>query len=459
LNYCVCVCGNGDGMIVYIGEDENMEFITRMSLYTQCSLEVELRNEIAKYNGNIVRFVALEEGALLFIQPYPMEIMQSTQMGALTCEKGVHPFKLMDFLVNNADSDVNGLRYPGIDNRKIEDYLIVGIIRNLQVNIEDLVIGAVRFGEEINTSDNFMKDYSNVIGDKTLVWVNVKEESLFKAFEKGKQLLNSACDFITLALKNDVFIDWYGTSEKEKTVWDIKSHTPNIFIDTLFYVENCSLGDAITFRDNNMLTPNAVQLDDHTGYLFDEDWIELFFRKIHDSDEKILRLQHAIKWIVQAWRAKDKYDKLIYCSTALEFIVNGEKGYNIFNEYALKEKRKEFTQKEKNDLIADIVNKINIESIEGFSPEGIEALNNSISSMIGAKLSEYSFNSKLDMLIKRLDIPVSDEEKQLLKNARDARNKLIHGREMCYISTLDVKRLCGITSRVLIYKIIEKTKE
>lgn len=459
LNYCILASSNGDGLVVYVANDEQIKTVLSLSLYTQCKFKLELDNDIAIYKGIIVRAEALENGFLLYVQPYPMEIFQSTQISGLACEKGTNPFIIMDFMINNADSDVIGFNYPGSENKRYDDYLIVGVIKNLQVNIEDFVIGTVRFGMGINTSDSFVNEYTKISDDKTMIWVNVKENSLYKAFTKGKQMLNSACDFITLALKNDEYIDWYGTEELEKNVWDLKSHIPEIYIDSLFYIENCSTGDALTLKNDNILAPSSVQLDEHVGGLFDKGWIEAFFGKIQDSDEKILRLKHAINWIVQAWRATDKYDRLIYCSTALEFIVNGEKGNNIFNEYALKDSREPFSKKEKNKYISDIIDKIRIDTIDGLSEESIDDLNNSIEKMVRSKLSESSFNSKLDMLIKRLEIPVSDEEKKLLGDARAARNKLVHGLEMCSISTLEVKKLCGVTSRILVYKIIEKTKE
>ena len=76
--------------------------------------------------------------------------------------------------------------------------------------------------------------------------------------------------------------------------------------------------------------------------------------------------------------------------------------------------------------------------------------------MIRSKLTEVSFGSKLDILINRLNIPVSKDEKELLNKARKIRNELIHGLNMASISTLEIKKLCGITSRILMYKIMDE---
>ena len=79
--------------------------------------------------------------------------------------------------------------------------------------------------------------------------------------------------------------------------------------------------------------------------------------------------------------------------------------------------------------------------------------------MISNKLTEVSFATKLDQLIDRLDVPVRNEEKDLLKRARSIRNELIHGIEMSSISTAEMKKLCGVTSRILMYKLIDQLKE
>ena len=169
-------------------------------------------------------------------------------------------------------------------------------------------------------------------------------------------------------------------------------------------------------------------------------------------------MQYAIKWIVQAWTAEDPYDKIIYCSTALEFIVNGEKGTNILDEYASMADRPKFTKAERRTLINQVAEGAKIEEISGFSDEMLAKLNESVQKMINSKLTEVSFATKLDRLISRLSVPVLEEEKDLLKRARSIRNELIHGIEMSSISTSEMKKLCGVTSRVLMYKLVDELR-
>lgn len=110
-------------------------------------------------------------------------------------------------------------------------------------------------------------------------------------------------------------------------------------------------------------------------------------------------------------------------------------------------------------MIKAIVEKVELGEIEGLSKDTIEKLNTSIRNIIRNSLSQPSFNTKLESLIARLGIQVSNDEKEVLFSARKARNDLIHGIEMQSISTLEAKKLCGVTSRILAYKIIDKTEE
>ena len=67
---------------------------------------------------------------------------------------------------------------------------------------------------------------------------------------------------------------------------------------------------------------------------------------------------------------------------ALEFIVNGEKGSNIFDEYAKKFGIQKLTKKERRDVINDVYEKAKIDNINGFSEENLAELNESVKNMI-----------------------------------------------------------------------------
>lgn len=448
----------GDSLIVAVSDGEMAEGLSVQSFHHDIEFVLTLADDELMYQGSVVRVERLSGGYLMYVQPYPMEIIQSTRANR-TIFENIDPFSVLDFIFNKADTGVTGVVYPHSDEKPINNYLIVGVLKNIDITIEDCVIGPVRVGKKIDASSEFAAALSSIEEPYTVVWVNVDANSHYNAFLEGKKTLVASTEFLSFLLKNDLYTDWFGAVELNNKVWDVRSHYPKIYLETLFYVENCITSEAITLTDESVRAPSAICLDENAEYLLDYDWIETFFRKTQEKNKKILRLQYAIKWIVQAWAAEDPYDKVIYCSTALEFVVNGEKGTNILDEYASLADRPKFTKKERSALINQIAEEAKIEELNGFSEELLAQLNESVKKMISNKLTEVSFATKLDQLIDRLDVPVRNEEKDLLKRARSIRNELIHGIEMSSISTSEMKKLCGVTSRILMYKLIDQLKE
>lgn len=446
---------SGDSLVVAISSSVMVEYVSKFALYNDVFFAISMKEAMLDFHGTIVRIENIGNEFLLYIHPYPLEVMQSTlNSGALFCNI-TNPFAIMDFLVNHIDSDVQGVVYPQSDFKPVHDYIVAGVIKNINFSFDECVLGNVRIGNSIEISSHF-KDKLSVFDSKkyTIIWVNVKEDSPYNAFLSGKKLLQAASELIVFMLKNDMYTDWYGTGDfANHFSWDVQNHYPRVELDRLFYIENCIQGDSITLTDENLRSPQEITIPDEAEYLFDEDWIDTFFKEIEEKNAKVLRLQYALKWVIQAWHADDAYDRLIYCSMALEFIVNGEKGLNIFDEYAKKAGRNQFTKTERKALIENITTNTCIESIDGLLPEVCSDLNLSIKKMIASKLSEVSFVSKLDTLISRLNIPLSQHEKDLLIQARKKRNELIHGFSMSSMSTLEIRKLCGITSRILMYKL------
>lgn len=235
----------GDSLLVYVSEEEMQKGLSTQSLYYDVELSISLPEYDLKYKGNIVRIEKNDAMYMLYIHPYPIEIMQSTRCTDTLFENITNPFSVMDFIINHADSDIQGIVYPNSDEKHIHNYIVVGIIKNIDIAIEDCAIGSVRIGTGISVSEKF-NEYLSGLSDEhvTIAWVNVMADSLYNAFSSGKKLLNSATDFLSFMIKNDMYADWFGTGKSENAVWDIRSHYPHICLDSEFYVENCILGES-----------------------------------------------------------------------------------------------------------------------------------------------------------------------------------------------------------------------
>ena len=447
----------GNSLLVCVPENVMLEELAGQELYEEVDFTIHGSEYDIKDHGMIVRIEKTGSNFLLYIQPYSMEMMQSSSIGKTSFEKIRNPFVIMDFILNHSDSGITGIKYPNSDLKYTHNYIIVGELRNVCIEIKDCVIGTVSVGNQVETSNKFYEELSAAgLTEKnsTLVWVNVKADSLYMAFKSGRRSMTAAAEFLSFMFKNDMYDDWFGTVGHKEGTWDIRYHNPQINLGTIFYIEDCVTGEALTLTDENLKSPQIMKVGDSAGHLFDYDWVEQFFCRFQIEDKKILRLKYALRWIVQAWDTEDVYDRVIYCSMALEFILNGEKGKNIFDEYADIAGRDRFTKAERKQLINTLLDQMEIKEMDGFTDDVIEKLNTSVRNMVRNTLSGASFSTKLDSLVERLSIPVSDEEKELLRNSRKIRNDLIHGRKMTTITTLEIKKLCGVTSRILMYKIM-----
>ena len=204
----------GDSLLVCVSEEEMQRGLSTQSLYCDVELSVDLPEYDLKYRGNIVRIEKCDAEYLLYIHPYPIEIMQSTQCKNTLFENICNPFSMMDFIVNHADSNVNGVVFPNSDEKHIHNYIVVGLLKNIEIDIEDCVIGNVRIGNGINVSEKF-KQYLTDLSEEcvTVAWVNIKSDSLYNAFSSGKKLLILATEFLSFMLKNDMYTDWFGTGQ------------------------------------------------------------------------------------------------------------------------------------------------------------------------------------------------------------------------------------------------------
>ena len=65
--------------------------------------------------------------------------------------------------------------------------IIVGVLKNIDIDIEDCVIGSVRVGNQIDVSEKFIDSISDLTEESTtFAWVNIKSDSLYNAFSSGK---------------------------------------------------------------------------------------------------------------------------------------------------------------------------------------------------------------------------------------------------------------------------------
>ena len=87
----------GDSLLVSVSEKEMADSLSMQALYDDLDLMISLSKYNLKYRGNIVRIEKVDAEYLLYIHPYPIEIMQSTQSKGASFENISNPFSPIHF--------------------------------------------------------------------------------------------------------------------------------------------------------------------------------------------------------------------------------------------------------------------------------------------------------------------------------------------------------------------------
>ena len=153
----------------------------------------------------------------------------------------------------------------------------------------------------------------------------------------------------------------------------------------------------------------------------------------------------------------NKGDNIIYCVMALEFCLYKEKGNTIvedkLNEYGIKDKSlmQIFAQ--------NVCVKIKSEGLINADIHILEQYEKDMNDYLASKLKEASFNSKLQRMVGRLKVPITEDEMELIALFRRKRNSMIHGKGMDEIKETSIKKMIGIVSKIITYKLHELLEE
>jgi hypothetical protein len=222
--------------------------------------------------------------------------------------------------------------------------------------------------------------------------------------------------------------------------------------------QDCLDRQAITVSGNEQIEPQIREIDNNEINGIYDTWIEEGYLKcIEDGNLKIESLFNAIRWINKVGSAKYRVDKIIYCVMALEFCLYKEKGTSILEDKLVEYGAEDLSITKK--IANTITVNFDLEKIDDEMKKIIPTLEKDISKYIFEKLKEASFYSKLDNMIARLEVPITIQEKDLIKSFRKMRNSLIHGKGMNEATDLNVKKMVGIVSRIITYKLQDLVKD
>lgn len=430
--------------------DENIQ---KVSLQTDIELIINIAGIDYKEKGIIFKIDKSNKQYTLKLMSYPMYMLGHMVINNLVFQNIRNPFVIIKYMLESVDIDINGVTVSN-EIKAERTFLVAMAINNLKLLNGSCSVGDVRIGEEIKVSSEFEKLLEKGGADeRVIIWTDQRATNHYEAYSLAKEKLMRVVDLVAFFAKNDCLAEHFGIGDMCEH-WDASKLFPEISLMNIAYIEDCTDRQAICVSGNEQIEPHVRELDDVDINNIESDWIEKCYIKCtQEKNKKIESLFNAIRWINKVGNSTNKGDNIIYCVMALEFCLYKEKGNTIvedkLNEYGIKEQSLVKT------LTENISVKIKTEGLENADAQFWEKLESDMNSYLVSKLKEASFNSKLQRMVKRMDVPITEDEMKLIALFRNKRNSMIHGKGMDEIKETSIKKMIGIVSRIITYKLQE----
>ena len=364
-------------------------------------------------------------------------ILKRRKTGWMKTEK-INPIELTDFLVSESGM-YNTVSFPEgyLTNRW---YIIAMPVDGVKI-VTDLGIGNVHFcnikNDEISKICEFIPDFNNY---ESFAFVYVNSDKLHNAFMQAKKQIEQSVDLLVNLLKDDSIYDMHAISNSV-CKRNITSLEQKVKLAEWIYIEMPLLGAKFGYKITSKDIVGTPLISRDFENIKDElTKIELLLLKANGTiDKDITPLLNSLKWIRRAWDADDFDDKVIYAIIALEFIVSKESNVPMLDK-PLRKKCKGAIRK-----ILTATDNIETNSI---------LFQQNVCDKFDRSYTETPFMLKLRNLINRLNIPVTEEEFELIETARKRRNGIVHGDSVVNIPDDDIYMLCECISKIAFYKLL-----
>jgi hypothetical protein len=332
-----------------------------------------------------------------------------------------------------------------IPDTTLRDFIVVVPISNLIIK-KNCFIGKVEFYNKLDAIDDILINDTN-IGKKVLEWksfqtrarVVINASDFRIALNRGYNEISTAIDLI--ALRNDLSfpkLRIHGTDKYPH--FNYQEFAAKVTIPKWVY---CRERYTHLYAIFNILFPkdNKLELDCDPNEYFD--LINQIFSKLlreEDKTKEEKRLLMALHWLRRSIQEGDNKDKILDLWTAMEFIISGIKANRLFCNQQI-------------DAVCQLINS-NLNTLKLTDGQN-EVLFNKIKTLNDAPL-----NARIDVLKGELEIDLAEGEIDLIKAARNKRNKIIHGEDI-EIYDKELNKLRSLIELLLVGKVsllINQTK-
>lgn len=351
-------------------------------------------------------------------------------------------FQMMEYAIN-ADRDIKTpIMYEGKElPKQLKRYFFVFSVNGIKFK-NDIRFGMVTFSNEsgIGAKNEDVFNTSLEKPSDCYAQLVVVKETLSEAINEAVTLVIKVMNILSVIIMDDSPLQLFGLNTTVNH-WNYEVLQTKLSFDDHFYVE-----DAINNKNNVVMAYKHKQKEKtfipsvETEILLNNDnLLENYFYS-EGTKEKEDLLQ-AIFWLNTSYNSTDKKIKIIALYNSVEFLISGQKGKT------LDEELKSEYGKEYEELIVCIKEKVEKAENKELFKRIYGVISNSFEGNSSAK-------SKLEMLVKQLDLSLSEEEWDLFDKLKKNRHNLIHNKKIkAVITKQDLQELYHLFSKLIIHKI------
>lgn len=329
-----------------------------------------------------------------------------------------------------------------IPNYEYRERSFICIIPINGLLVEDLFgVGTVEFVPRgyLELDSELFSELLNATNSVSFVRVYLNANSYSDAEKTAIELSNKAIDFIYHIQRTDsLFLD----GENTNFVWS-RSNYKMISLSTQILIQD-TISNEFIYSLNKQDESDLLKVDitEFESIIDSISWYEKSLTNEMDgeTEKKIKTIFIAIRYLRKSWDSYDLDDKLINTSVAYEFMLEDE----VVEKIVDKKTRK---------LIASNSKEYALQVYEG---EDKEKKANEIYDKVSFILASPILEQKLLSLLNRLNIELTDLDKDALKSVREMRNKLVHGRGIPDIKVEIVNLANGIIAHLLLNKLKDR---
>lgn len=325
--------------------------------------------------------------------------------------------------------------------KQVKKYFFIFGINGIKIS-GDIRFGLVNFSNESGVDIKKEESYIKTMGFKPDCYVQLvtSSETLVNAISNAINLLTKVINILKIIILDDSPIQLFGLNVNPNN-WDYEVLQDNLTFSEHFYIEDVINSDNYAIMSyKSKKTFGTLELNREFENFLNEDNIleEFFYSEESKFKENLLQ---SIYWLNTSYNNADKKERIISLYNSVEFLVSGEKGTTLNQELEIKYGNEYKSIFESiNEIINKSENKELSDRLKGIIKNAFEG--------------NPSVKSKLESLLKQLNMDFSNEEWTLFDKLKTNRQHLIHNKKTKEaLTNQELNRLYHMFSKVIIYRI------